>query len=88
MRSYVQEYRRRYKKDPEVYSATHYDMLKILAAAAVQGDGKTEAMRQYILGVKNYPGASGTTTFLPNGDVLKSVDLKIIKDGKHLPHNP
>jgi branched-chain amino acid transport system substrate-binding protein len=88
MRRYVQEYRRRYKKDPEVYSATMYDMLRILAVAVAQSDGTPDGMRKVVLGLKNYPGASGTTTFLPNGDVIKAVDLKVIKDGKHVSYNP
>jgi branched-chain amino acid transport system substrate-binding protein len=87
-RRYVGEYRRRYKQDPEVYSATHYDMLKILATAAAESDGRPDGMREFIVKVKNYAGASGMTTFLPNGDVLKTVDLKTIKNGKYAPYAP
>ena len=84
MNAYVAEYRKRYNKDPEVYGATHYDMLKILANAAVEAKGDTEAIRKNILGIKNFPGASGVTTFQPNGDVVKPVDLKSIKGGKYV----
>jgi branched-chain amino acid transport system substrate-binding protein len=88
MRNYSAEYKKRYGADPEVYSATMYDMLHMLADAVAKTDGKSESIRSHLLSVKNYPGASGETTFLPNRDVNKPVELKTIKDGKYVPYNP
>jgi branched-chain amino acid transport system substrate-binding protein len=84
IKAYVAEYKKRYGSDPEVYGATMYDMLHMLSEAAAKGNGETEAIRSYLLAIKNYPGASGVTTFLPNGDVDKPVELKTIKDGKYV----
>lgn len=81
MAEYTREYETRYGKKPEVYSATMYDMLIMLANALAESENDTERARQAILSIKNFPGASGTTTFLPSGDVEKSVELKIIRDG-------
>ncbi len=85
MSAYGAEYKRRYNEAPEVYSATMYDMVKMLADALLKSGGDAEKARGLILATANYPGASGTTTFLPNGDVDKTVELKTIKDGKYLP---
>jgi branched-chain amino acid transport system substrate-binding protein len=87
MRRYSEEYKRRYGQDPEVYSATMYDMLLMLAEAAANAKD-SELIRAHLLAIKNYPGASGETTFLPNGDVDKPVELKMIKGGKYVPFNP
>ena len=84
LKAYVSEYEKRYGKEPEVYGATMYDMLHMLSDAAAKGKGDSEAIRSNMLAIKNYPGASGATTFLPNGDVDKPVVLKTIKDGKYV----
>ena len=86
MKAYATEYKKRYGSDAEVYGATMYDMLHMLAEAA-KGKGNSEAIRTNLLAIKNYPGASGATTFLPNGDVDKPVELKTIKDGKYISYN-
>jgi branched-chain amino acid transport system substrate-binding protein len=87
MRSYAEEYKKRYGQVPEVYSATMYDMLHMLYEAASKAKN-SEGIRTNLLAVKNYPGASGETTFLPNRDVDKPVELKTIKDGKYVPYTP
>jgi len=87
MKAFTAEYKKRFGQTPEVYSATQYDMLHLLAdgfAASRDADG----VRKYLLEVKNYPGASGETTFLPNRDVDKPVELKIIKAGKYESYKP
>ncbi|MCC6949694.1 MAG: ABC transporter substrate-binding protein [Bradyrhizobiaceae bacterium] len=87
MRAYADEYTKRYGQAPEVYSATMYDMLHMLAEAAAKAKD-SEGIRKELLSIKNYPGASGETTFQPNGDVDKPVELKTIKGGKYVAYNP
>jgi branched-chain amino acid transport system substrate-binding protein len=88
MRKYAEEYKKRYGAEPEVYSATMYDMLHMLADAAAKAKGGSEDIRNNLLAIKNYPGASGDTTFLPNGDVDKPVELKTIAGGKYVAYKP
>jgi branched-chain amino acid transport system substrate-binding protein len=88
MRNYAAEYKKRYGVEPEVYSATMYDMLYMLADAAAKAKAGSEDIRNNLLAIKNYPGASGETTFLPSGDVDKPVELKTIADGKYVPYKP
>ncbi|CAN5750927.1 ABC transporter substrate-binding protein [soil metagenome] len=83
MSRYVAEYRKRFGEAPEVYSATMYDMLRLLAKAINDRGATADGIRSSVLATKDFPGASGKTTFLPNGDVSKSVELKTIKDGKY-----
>lgn len=87
-KAYVAEYKERYGELPEVYSATMYDMLHMLADAVKECEAETDCIRETLLGIEEYPGASGVTTFLPNGDVDKPVDLKTIQDGRYVDYNP
>ncbi|MEA1929669.1 MAG: hypothetical protein U9M92_02185 [Patescibacteria group bacterium] len=45
-----------------------------------------EIARDYLYGVENYPGVGGLTTFDENGDVVKPIMLKTIKDGEIMPY--
>jgi branched-chain amino acid transport system substrate-binding protein len=87
MRAYGEEYKKRYGQAPEVYSATMYDMLQMLAEAASKSKD-SDGIRNTLLSIKNYPGASGETTFQPNRDVDKPVELKMIKGGKYVSYKP
>ena len=87
VRAYGEEYKKRYGQVPEVYSATMYDMLHMLAEAAAKTKD-TESLRAALLAIKNYPGASGETTFQSNRDVDKPVELKMIKGSKYVPYTP
>jgi branched-chain amino acid transport system substrate-binding protein len=86
-RTYTEEYKKRYGQNPEVYSATMYDMLHMLYDAASKAKD-SDGIRANLLAIKNYPGASGDTTFLPNRDVDKPVELKMIKAGKYVTYTP
>jgi branched-chain amino acid transport system substrate-binding protein len=76
--SYVKKYTERYGEAPEVYSATVYDATRLIALAFEKAGDAPDAIREYILTIKDYPGASGVTTFMPNRDVSKPVQLKKI----------
>jgi len=81
---FVVKYRQRYGEDPEVFGATSYDAVRIIAVALEQGKQDPARMRDVILTVKDYPGVSGQTTFLPNRDVKKPVEVKRIEGGKYV----
>ncbi len=82
--AYARKYIDRYGEPPEVYSATVYDATRLIALAFAKAGDDPEAIREYILSIKDYAGASGMTTFMPNGDVTKPVQLKKIVDGKYV----
>jgi len=84
VRSFAVRYRERYGEEPEVYGATMYDATRIIADAIRAVGTNPDRLRAHILAIKGYLGVSGTTTFLPNGDVQKPVELKMIKDGKYV----
>jgi branched-chain amino acid transport system substrate-binding protein len=85
IKAYQVEYQRRYGERSEVWAATFYDAVKIFAMAAQKTGNDADKLREALINVKDFPGISGNTTFLPNGDVIKPVNLKTIKNGKPEP---
>lgn len=81
-------YKKRYRKDliksflP--YIARTYDAI-FLVKEALESTGhpvNTEAIRDYLYGIKNRRGIAGFLTFDKNGDPTSGYVLKIIKNGK------
>lgn len=86
--SFQASYRALYSMAPGIVSGTTYDattlVLKGIQNAVEKGKAVTgSAIRDYLLQVKNYPGASGTLSFEQDGDVVKPVGLFILKDGRY-----
>lgn len=78
-------YRVKYDIEPELFAAEAYDIIKLIANAISFQEAdfiSTEKVKDYLYNVKNYQGASGIITFDNNGDVLKPMAIKTIKDGK------
>ena len=77
-------------KDPSItssFEANAYDATMLLHAAMKQcgDDSKTECIRDYLYATKDYPGLGGSTTFDANGDVVKPVMIKVVKNGSFVP---
>lgn len=82
---FKRDYRARFGEDPEVWAATFYDAVNIVVAAWGSREATAENLREGILKIHDFPGVTGVTSFLPNGDVLKRVELKQIREGKPAP---
>ncbi|MCL5010896.1 MAG: ABC transporter substrate-binding protein [Patescibacteria group bacterium] len=76
----------KYNKQPEVWAATWYDAIKILALAIKNNNNNPEAIKNELLKIQNYQGVTGNTSFKQNGDVEKPVILKTVKDGQFVPY--
>lgn len=81
---FINDYKAKYKEDPDMFSAQYYDAVMILAKAmedAKSADPKV--FKDQLAKLKDYPGVSGNTTFRADREPLKSpVCLLTIKDGK------
>lgn len=82
------EFWRRYKgktgKDPTIFIAQSYDTFNLLAQALEKCGEDTACTRDYLYGVKNYPGAGGAITIDKNGDVIKEIAIMRIQSGQHV----
>ncbi len=77
---FVTAYRAKYGEDPGVYAAQAYDGIMALIKAYDKCPDNECAKRQ--LFTTDFQGVSGRIKFDENGDVIKDVVLKTIKDGK------
>jgi branched-chain amino acid transport system substrate-binding protein len=82
-------YQQLYGQEPGVVSDTAYDatmlILNAIAEAKTHGAPRGEALRDALLKVRDYPGASGTLSFDENGDVVKPIALFTLREGKYEP---
>lgn len=73
-------------KIPDNFAGSFHDAVKILALAIEKGGYDAEKMRSVLLTIKDFPGVTGKTTFLPNGDSIKPMTVRTIKGGKFVPY--
>ncbi len=91
--SSIQPYRERFKtlhgKESNFMAANGYDALQIIlkAISFCGGDTNTDCVRDFLYDLKDYPGIGGNTTFDENGDVIKPVIIKTIKDGQFVKYS-
>lgn len=79
--TFADTFKQKYGNEPSLFEVNSYDAMKILSLAikSVGYDGKK--ISSYISNLKNYEGASGSISF-EDGDVKKTAEIKIVKEGK------
>jgi branched-chain amino acid transport system substrate-binding protein len=77
-----------FKEEPTIFSAQGYDTLKIFYSIIKDKcqNGDPTCIKDELYKIKNYPGASGKTSFDENGDALKEIIIKTIKNGQFVPY--
>lgn len=83
---FVESYKAKYKEDPDMFSAQYYDAVMILAQAmetAKSTDPKV--FKAELAKLKDYPGVSGKTTFLPNREPFKGTVFLLTVKGDKFP---
>lgn len=81
---FAEAYRKRYGNEPELFAAEGYDCVQLIADAFREAEGQATAtaIRDHLYSVRDHAGASGRTTFDRQGDVLKPMAVKQMKDGE------
>jgi branched-chain amino acid transport system substrate-binding protein len=70
---------------PRDLEAHGVDQVNMLAWAINNSSADRTAIRDQLSKLSNWPGAAGVYTFLPNGDVKKTLVIQTWKDGKLTP---
>jgi len=81
---YQKRFEAKYGKKSEAFAANSYDALKIIANALEVCGTQTDCVRDEIYKIKDYSGVGGLTTFDQNGDVVKLIIFKTVKDGEFI----
>jgi len=82
--NFVTAYRNAYGKDPDVYAALSYDAADLVFAAIARVGNSADKIRDYLYGVKDFQGATGGITFDKNGDVIKDLGIKALRQGRFI----
>lgn len=85
-KDFIKNWQAKFGRLPTQYEAMGYDGLYVLAEAIKRADaaGKltSEGIRDALLATKDYAGATGAITILPNGDVQRPLPFVQLVDGE------
>ncbi len=82
---FLHEWKAKHTADPRDLEAHGFDEMNILAWAIQQAGTDRKAIRDQLAKLKDWPGAAGVYTFMPNGDVEKKLVVQVWKEGKLTP---
>lgn len=80
--SFVNNYAEAYGQEPNQFAAVAYDTLGMLAKAIEKAGTDRGAIRDELAKMADYEGVTGNITFNENRDVIKTMSVLQIKDGK------
>ena len=82
VKRFVEAFKAKLGRTPDVVAAHAYDALDILARSIQAVGPDPQMVARHLLTVNSYPGVAGLTTLDENGDASKPVMVKTIKEGK------
>lgn len=77
---FVSKYEKKFNEEPDIYAASAYDALNILAKAIDSNGIKSNDIKDGLYSIRNYPGVTGDTSFDKNGDVIKPIGIKKVNN--------
>lgn len=85
-RDFAKTYTEKYGEEPDVNAAYSYDTLKIIALAIKNVGYESDKIREFLLKMPSYSGASGITKFDKHGDsIAKDFQRIMFRGGKKVP---
>jgi branched-chain amino acid transport system substrate-binding protein len=83
VKSFVDSFTTKYQERPDVIAAFGYDLISVVTNANAHAKSSDpEAIKKALYETKGFPGVTGSTTIDGNGDVIKSIGIKRVKNGK------
>jgi branched-chain amino acid transport system substrate-binding protein len=87
VRSFVEAFRAKYDREPDIFAAHGYDALRLIYQAMKDvGFARPDEVRRGLHGLKEYEGAAGRTQFDERGDVVRYPTLFVIREGAPVPY--
>lgn len=82
VQDFITNFKAEYNGDPDQFAAVAYDTMGMMIEAIQTAGTDRAAIRDALAQMKDYPGVTGNTTFNENRDVVKSLKVLQIRDGK------
>lgn len=80
--AFYEKYVSQFGSEPDTIAANSYDTAYLLSDCFEKVGDSAVAVKDCLYTVKDYAGASGTFSIDQNGDAVKNIFIKTIKDGK------
>jgi len=82
VRQFHENYLKRFGMENDTIAANVYDAAMLLSQCLEKTGDNVEQVKDCLYQTKDYPGASGTFSIDQNGDAVKHLIIKTIRDGK------
>lgn len=82
IQNFVNAYKEGYGRLPDMFAADGYDAVYLVKLAIEKGDYDGESIKNTLYTIQDFPGVNGKITFDENGDVIKPLTIKTVKNGK------
>ncbi|MEW5909994.1 MAG: ABC transporter substrate-binding protein [Thermodesulfobacteriota bacterium] len=82
VQNFLKGYKAAYKEDADMVGASSYDAFMILADAIKKAGTDPRAIQKALLETKDYNGLTGKISRFVEGEVVKPVQIQIVKGGK------
>ncbi|MEK6697798.1 MAG: penicillin-binding protein activator [Nitrospirota bacterium] len=82
IQSVIAAYRSAYQEEPDILAAQAYDAAMMILSLLKERKETPLAVRDGLLALQNFPGISGSTSFLGGGEAQKKLFLIKIEDGR------
>jgi branched-chain amino acid transport system substrate-binding protein len=79
VQSFARTFQDAFHAQPSVWEACAYDTARIMQAFLDEHRPSPAGLRAYLAGLRGFEGASGKTSFLPDGGLEKSVHLLTVR---------
>lgn len=81
VRNFKEAYNKKYSEDPNFVAAHCYDAVNLIAHVMRKSGITSTLIMPELAKIMGFQGVTGEITFDENGDVIKPVDIKVIKNG-------
>ena len=82
VQSFIEEFRERADRDPNLHAAVAYDSMMLLADAIERAGFDRTAIRDALAETENFEGVTGNIEFTDDGDVVRSYMIMEVVDGE------
>jgi branched-chain amino acid transport system substrate-binding protein len=82
VQNFLKNYKEAYKEDADMVGASSYDAFMILVDAIKKAGTDAKAIKKALLETKDYNGLTGKISRFVEGEVVKPVQIQIVKEGK------
>ena len=82
VQNFLKNYRKAYNEDADMVGASSYDAFMILVNAVKKAGTDPKAIQKALLETKDYNGLTGKISRFVQGEVVKPVQIQVVKGGK------